>query len=198
MSDVGHVLIQPRVWGVSVLGFLAISMLFVVNNWMPTYLTERYALTLAVSGAFTALFSAVGVVSRASSGWLSDRFLDQRRKPLVIFSFLISTPLVVGLVFVDSLGSTLLLLVIAGYLGQLGHVLLFVYVRELVTPELVATALSVLNAVGFLGAFSAPILTGVFIERTGTFVAAFGYAGVLGVVAVVLALIVPESSSRRS
>ncbi|WP_411968891.1 MFS transporter [Haloferax sp. YSSS75] len=198
MRDVGHVLVQPRVWGVAVLGFLAISMLFVVNNWMPTFLAERYALTLAASGAFTALFSTVGVLSRASSGWLSDHLLDQRRKPLVVFSFLISTPLVVGLVFADSLGFTVVLLVLAGYLGQLGHVLLFVYVRELVTPELVATALSVLNAIGFLGAFSAPILTGVFIERTGTFVAAFGYAGLLGVVAVAVALLVPESSAPRS
>lgn len=183
------------VLGVGTLGFIAISLLFIINNWMPSYLQHRYALSASASGLLTATFSAVGVLSRALSGVLSDRLLGARRKPLVVVSFLVSTPLLVGLAVVDSLVATVALLVVAGYFGQVGHVLLFVYTRELVPSTLVGTSLSVLNTIGFLGAVSAPVLTGVLIERTGTFLSAFVYAGVLGVAAVVVAVRMPESAT---
>jgi nitrate/nitrite transporter NarK len=186
------------VQGIALLGFLTISVMFIINNWMPTYLQDRYQLSLARSGLFAAIFPAIGLFSRASSGLLSDRVFGSRRKPVVALAFLLAAPATIGIVLVDAVVPTLALLVVAGFCSQIGQVLLFVYVRELVPANVVGTALAVLNAMGFFGAFLAPIVTGVLIERSGTYVLTFvGTGAVAGIVAF-LVLLIPESDSITS
>jgi nitrate/nitrite transporter NarK len=191
-TEFAEVFRQRAVWGVAVLGFIAISLMFIINNWMPTYFRDQYQLSLARSGLFAAVFPAIGLLSRGSSGLLSDRVFGRRRKPLVVLAFLVTAPAIAGIALAETVALTLALLVVAGFFSQLGQVLLFVYVRELVPSNVVGTALAVLNAVGFFGAFSAPILTGMLIERSGAYLLAFGYAGVISVAAVGIALLVPE------
>jgi len=184
---------RPSVWGVAMLACIAISLMFVLNNWMPTYFRDEYQLSLAQSGLFAAVFPAIGVLSRSGSGVLSDRVFGRRRKPLVVLAFVVSAPTVAGIVLVDSVEVTLALLVVAGFFSQIGQALLFVYVRELVPPNVVSTALAVVNAMGFLGAFLAPILTGSLIEWSGSYVLAFVATGATALVGVVIALLLPES-----
>ncbi|MFB6076567.1 MAG: MFS transporter [Candidatus Nanohaloarchaea archaeon] len=74
----------------------------------------------------------------------------------------------------------------------MGLALLLPYVRGLVDENVTGTALSVLNLVGFAGAFLTPTLTGVIIDRTGGYTMAFAYATGLAVFGIVLAWIVPE------
>lgn len=181
------------VWGVATLAFIAISLMFIINNWMPTYFRDRYQLSLARSGLFAAIFPAIGIFSRAFSGALSDRGFGGRRKPLVVLAFLVTAPATVGIVLVDSVALTLACLLVAGFFSQIGQVLLFVYVRELVSPNVVGTALAVVNAMGFLGAFVAPILTGALIELSGSYLLTFAAGGAISVLAVLVTLLVPES-----
>ncbi|USZ73587.1 MFS transporter [Natronosalvus halobius] len=182
------------VWGVATLGCIAISLTFIINNWMPTYFRDQYQLSLTQSGLFAAAFPAIGLLSRSFSGVLSDRTFGGRRKPLVVLAFLVTAPTVVGIALVGSVGLTIGLLLVAGFFSQIGQVLLFVYVRELVAPNVVGTALAVVNAMGFLGAFGAPILTGLIIEWSGAYLLAFAFSGGIASIAVVIALALPESN----
>lgn len=183
------------VWGVALLAFIAISVMFIINNWMPSYFREQYQVSLAEGGLFAALFPAIGVLSRGFSGLISDRALGGRRKPVVVFAFLVAAPATYGIVVVESIGLTLALLLVAGFFSQIGQVLLFVYVRELVDPNVVGTALAVVNAMGFMGGFVAPIATGALIERSGAYVSTFAVASGIAVLAVVITLLIPESNS---
>jgi hypothetical protein len=108
--------------------------------------------------------------SRIRAGLLLDKVFDHRRRPVTRLTFAVFVLLVVG-----------------GIALQPGIGLFFAYVRELVDENVTATAIALLTAVSMTGSFSAPLVTGALIERTGGYTAAFAYATASGP---------PVSSSR--
>jgi len=191
-GEVGAVLRNPFVWAVAVMAFAAFSLNMFFNNWLPTYLVEEFGVGVAAGGLFAAAFPAVGAVARFFSGAASDRLFGGHRRPIVLGSFLVITPLIVVIAGIRTIAVLLVLLVVAGFVTQMGLALLLPYVRELVETNVAATALSVLNLVGLTGAFSAPVLTGMLIDATGAYTAAFAYATGLAGLGVLLAWFAPE------
>lgn len=197
-AELVTVLRNRWVWAVGGLAFAAFSLNLFFNNWLPTYLVDRFQFSLAQGGAFAAVFPAIGAVARLVSGSVSDRVLGGRRNPIVLGSFVVIAPLVVVIAVVRTVALLVVVLVVAGFVTQMGLALLLPYVRELVEANVTATAIAVLNLVGFAGAFLTPILTGTLIEWTGGYTLAFAYAASLAVVGVVLAWYVPETRPARS
>lgn len=193
LTDMLGVVREPAVAYGSAMGFLAYSLFLFFNSWMPTYLTSQFTLSLAASSLFVALFPAVGIVSRAGGGVVSDRFLGGRRRPVIRLSFLATAPLVVGVAVTARVGLLVALLVAAGFTVQLSIGIFYSYVREVVEEARTGTALSVLVTACITGSFLTPAFTGWLIDRTGTYDAAFAFAGALAVAGVVFAWRAPES-----
>jgi len=191
LREFGSVLRNRSVWLVGGLGFLGYALYLFVNSWAPSYLTEEIGLSLGVSGLLVAAFPAVGILSRVSSGFVSDRLFGGRRRPVVLVSFVVAAPLVASLALLDSVVSLVAVLLVAGFAIQLTLGLSFAYVGELVTSRVAATAVAFQTAVGLAGAFIAPIVGGAVIEASGYGVA-FGLAGALAAVGVLLAWRAPE------
>jgi len=82
LAEFGDVLRNKNVWLVGGLGFLGYSLYLFVNSWGSSYLTEEVGLSLGLSGLLVALFPAVGILARISSGVLSDRLFGGRRQRL--------------------------------------------------------------------------------------------------------------------
>ena len=154
-------------WTLSTLCFLAFSLYLFLNSWLPSYLTTELDVSLALGGVLTALFPAVGVVSRISGGVFSDRLFGGRRRPVALLSFGLAAPTIAAFTLVDRLAVVVALVVVAGFAVQLAIGLLFSYVTEVVEPEVGATAVSVLTSVGLFGAFLAPIVAGRVIDAAG-------------------------------
>lgn len=186
------VLRNPYVWAVGGMAFVAFSLNLFFNSWLPTYVAENFSLPLGIGGAVAAFFPAVGVVARFSGGVVSDRLFGTRRRPIVLTSFVLIAPAAAVIPLIEHVTPLLVTLIVTGFVTQIGLVLLLPYVRELVADNVAATAFAVLNTVGFLGAFSAPVIAGTLIDAFG-FVAAFGYAGLLAAIGCVLAWVVPDS-----
>jgi nitrate/nitrite transporter NarK len=146
----------------------------------------------STASLLAAVFPAMGIVSRAGGGVISDRVFGGRRVPVIRLSFLTATPAVVGLWVLPEPAVLVGLLVVAGFVVQLTFGVVYSYVRESVDEQVTGTALSFLATTGIAGAFSAPLVAGALIDGTGTFAAAFAYAAVLGVVGVVAATVAPE------
>ncbi|MDY6764298.1 MAG: MFS transporter [Halobacteria archaeon] len=192
VEDFKRVLTSRNVWYVCAMGFMAFSLYLFLNSWMPTYLDEDLGLSLAQGGSMVALFAAVGVFSRATGGYLSDRLFDTRRRPIVVVSFVVTTPVVAVMAVSRRVLLVLVLLIIAGFFIQLCIGLFFTYIRELVETNVATTAIAALTAANLFGAFISPIIAGVLIEQTGNFLAAFGYAGLVAVIGLGLAWHAPE------
>jgi predicted MFS family arabinose efflux permease len=180
-------------WTLYALCFLAFSLYLFLNSWLPSYLTDHLGVSLALGGLLTALFPAVGVVSRTSGGVLSDRLFDGKRRPVALLSFAVAAPAVFGFVAVTGVGPVVALVVVAGFAVQLSIGLLYTYVAEVVAPAVRTTAISMLTSVGLLGAFLAPLVGGEIIDRAG-YEPAFLLAGAVAVAGVALAWYAPEST----
>ncbi|WP_232701419.1 MFS transporter [Halobacterium wangiae] len=192
LAEFGSVLRNRSVWLVGSLGFLAYSLYLFVNSWAPSFLTDEIGVTIGLSGLLVAVFPAVGVVSRVSSGLLSDRLFGGRRRPVLLLSFLLTVPALLVLGTLRSLAVLVAALLAAGFTVQLTLGLSFAYVRELVDSRVAATAVAFQTSLGLAGAFLAPIAGGALIEAT-SYETAFVVAGALGVVGVAVAWVVTES-----
>ena len=192
-SNFTSVLSHRVVWYGSAMAFAAYSYYLFMNSWMPTYLGNEFALSAGLSGLLTAAFPAMGVLSRAGGGLISDRLLGQRRFPLLQASFLVSVPLVVLIGWTRHLAVIVAALVAAGFVIQLTFGVVYSYVQEVVETSISGTALAFVTSAGISGAFSAPLITGALIDWTGGYLAAFTYATALTVLGLLLSSVAPES-----
>ncbi|UPV76401.1 MFS transporter (plasmid) [Halorussus limi] len=190
-EEVGDLFTNGAAWTLYGLSFLAFSLYLFLNSWLPSYLNDSLGVSLAVSGLLTAVFPAVGVVSRTSAGLVSDRLFGGQRRPVVLLAFVAAAPAVVGFVAVSGVAGAVALVVVAGFAVQLSIGLLYTYVPEVVAPAVRTTAISLLTSVGLLGAFVAPIAGGAIIDAAG-YRPAFLVAGVVAVLGVALAWYAPD------
>ncbi|MEA5406236.1 MFS transporter [Haloarculaceae archaeon H-GB2-1] len=149
LADFKAVLTNPGVWGVCALSFFVYMLYMVFNGWMPTYMAQTFDLSLTRSGLFTAIFPAIGLLSRPLGGAISDRLFEQRRRPVVLVSFLGSGVAVVGLYYSATVALLLGSLVVAGFFIQLQIGLLYTYVQEFIAPNVAGTAIAIVSVVGW-------------------------------------------------
>lgn len=187
------VLRYPVVWYGCGMAFAAYSYYLFMNSWMPTYLGQQFALPPEFSSALAAVFPAMGVLSRAGGGFISDRLLGQRRVPILQAAFLISLPLILVVAWTRWLVLIVVALTVAGFVIQLTFGVVYSYVREAVEANSTGTALAFLTTAGISGAFSAPVIAGMLIEWTGAYLAAFSYAAVSTLIGLLLSWIAPKS-----
>jgi len=176
----------------AVVAFAAYSLYLFLNSWLPSYLTSAFALSADASGLLAAVFPAMGVISRAGGGVISDRLFDHRRLPVLRWSFVVATPVMVLLAVSTSIPALVGLLVVGGLVIQLTFGVVYSYVQEAVAPGNQGTALSILGSAGISGAFSAPVIAGLLIDLTGAYSAAFAYAIAMAVLGVGLVFLVAE------
>jgi nitrate/nitrite transporter NarK len=196
-ANMGTVLSSPAVRYGCIIAFAVYSYYLFMNSWLPSYLAAEFGTTPALSGILAAVFPAMGILARPAGGAVSDRLLDRRRLPVLQGAFLVSLPVVVAVALTRELAVVLGSLVVAGFVIQLTFGVVYSYVRESVRADVTGTALSFLTTAGIFGAFSSPLVTGVLIDASGGYVAAFGYATVITALGLGLSVLAPESRSSR-
>ena len=175
------VLRNRNVWSVVVVTILGYSLYMVFNSWMPTYITQRFGVSLAESGTFVALFPAVGILARPTGGWLSDTVLARRRRPVFAVSFVGATVLAVVMFYSTTMTVLVAMLVLAGVFIQLQIGLMYQSIQEFVDPSADGTAVSLASVAGWLGSFVAPVVVGELVATAGTYAVLFVLAVGLGV-----------------
>jgi nitrate/nitrite transporter NarK len=192
-TNFAAILKRPVVWYGCAMAFAAYSCYLFLNSWLPSYLAREFALSTQLSGLLTAVFPAMGVLSRAGGGLVSDRLLNQRRLPVLRVAFLVSLPLVVLIAVSRVLAVIVAALVVAGFVIQLTFGVVYSYVQEAVEAEITGTALAFLTTAGISGAFSAPLVAGALIETTDTYLVAFAYVAALTGLGLLVSWVAPES-----
>lgn len=192
---VASVSTDPTALLIGLMAFTSYSLLLFFTSWMPSYLAVTFDLTLERSGLFVALFPAVGILARSGGGVFSEWFFESRRRPVVRLSFFVSLPLIVAVALVSDILLIIVLITLGGFFIQLSIGVFFTYGAELDTRYPNSTLVAFLTMAGLLGSFTAPVIAGTLIGRTGDFTAGFGYAIVLAVVGVLASWIIQSSSA---
>ncbi len=157
---------------------------YLLVTWLPDYLVEARHMTLQRAGAYTAIPFLVFAASEPLGGWIADRLVAlgynerRSRKAVVTVAFFSSLMLLVA---GRTAGDTAAVLMIgAASLVGLSTGNLYVLTSSSAPEGAVGMWMGFLNFVGNISGVVAPIVTGVLIQRTGSYYPGFALAvGVL-------------------
>lgn len=144
----------------------------VLLAWMPSYLHDRFGLSLAMSGLTATLFVQLASLAGAPlGGWLADAW--RRRTPggrmaVQLVGVLGGAPFVVLCGLTQSIGWLVVALTAWGLFKGLYDANIFASVFDVVGPEQRGTAAGFMNTIGWLaGGGTAPVVIGLIATRHG-------------------------------
>jgi MFS family permease len=140
--------------------FVAVTFL----TWMPTFLKEQYNLSLTWSGLTATLWlQAASVVGVLGGGWLADRLARKffgGRLLVQTLGLALGAPLIFLTGWTQQMGILILAVVGFGFFKGLYDANIWASLYDFVAKEKRATALGLMNALGWLGGAPAPIVVG--------------------------------------
>jgi MFS family permease len=172
--------------------FQANFVAWVFLTWMPSFIKNKFGMSLTMSGiAGTAFLQTASVIGVLAGGVLADR-LSRRRAGGRLQTQLLG--LACGAPFIFLTGDTLSvpLLIVGmtgfGFFKGIYDANIFASLYDVIRPEARATAAGIMNMVGNYGGALAPIVVGLASERIGMS-AAIAYSGFLYVLAALFLII---------
>jgi len=181
---------RRELWGCCAGAFCGAYALYLVMTWLPLYLVKARGFSMAQMAPIGGTIYALAALAAVFTGWLSDRWLARGasinavRKTALLAGFGGLT-VCLGLCAVSGhLGS---LLAMAGCGACLGVKAAGVYscVQTLGGPTASARWMGVQNTCANMAGITAPLITGVVVDRTGSFTAAFAIAAALAAIGIV-------------
>jgi MFS family permease len=177
-------------WGTS-LGMFALGYVwYFLLTWLPSYLVgERHYSTKAMATLGSLPFWGMALTSIAG-GWASDRWIRTGasptlvRKTFVAAGLLFCAAFMTPAVLVQSSSACLALLVAASLSLGIFTSNVWALTQTLAGPAAAGKWAGIQNCVGNLGGIVSPALTGIIVQKTGSFFLAFAGASVVLVLGV--------------
>jgi MFS family permease len=191
-------------WGMIVGNFGAGYLLWIYYAWLPGFLEIQHHVSVARTGIYASIPPICGIIGALAAGHISDRLtaagfspLNARKIP-IICGLLGTAALTVGAAFADSANVAIALVSIAVFFSNAAAATIWGIVSAAAPPNYVASSGSIQNFGGYLGGACSPIVTGMVVDLTGSFVdALFIGAGmaVMGAVVYLFVVIKPISGT---
>jgi len=184
------ILHRRELWG-SCLGYFCQSYtLYLVLSWLPVYLVKTRGFSMTEMAQIGAGIYALSAVTSVITGWVMDRWLaagagsNRVRKTALLAGFAGAAVCMIACALAGPLGA---MLAIAGCGVSLGILTpaCWATVQTLAGPETTGRWFGVQNFFGNLAGITAPVVTGVLIDRTGDFSTGFLIAAGFAVVGMV-------------
>jgi MFS transporter, ACS family, D-galactonate transporter len=178
-----HITYNRNLLGAS-LGFLCFGYFgYLLVTWLPDYLVEVRHLTILRAGVFASIPFIVWAIAEPVGGWIADRLihhgLDETRvrKGIVGVAF-VTGFLLIPAVRVASVSMAIALIAGASMVGLAAGNLL-VFFQACAPPEEVGQWTGIGNFAGNIGGVLSPLVTGLLISRTGSYVPGFALAPIV-------------------
>jgi len=190
LRGVGHLLRRRKTWGLA-LGYASYTYAYyVLLTWLPGYLEHEFGVNLLKGGVYTMIPWLVAVVAQfLVAGVLMDRWTARtgnvtRVRRIVLVVSMLASLSVRGAAYADSIAVALVFLSI-GAAGLAVSVPAGASIVSLIAPNGYTGSLGgIVNFIANLIGIAAPIVTGMVVDRTGSFAGAFIATGVILVVGI--------------
>ena len=178
-------------WGM-ILGFIGtIYLLWVYSAWLPGYLEMERHMSVKQTGYAAAIPFACGVLGGLTGGWFVDwlhrrgvGLMKSRRFPAGVA--LLGTALFTLLAaWVPSNVLAVIFISLAMFLSQFASTCAWALTSVAVPANCTASIGAMQNFGGYLGGALAPTVTGLIVQRTGSFALALTVAAVIGSVSAI-------------
>ena len=176
---VARLLRQWPLWAMGIAHFSATYGLYFVVTWLPLYLVQTRGFTiqhmtwLATLGFLAQAFAALLL------GWGSDRWTrsgrdeGQCRRWIMVAGSVAGAAGIVGLMGARSSEAIAVWLIVIGAAAATGGVNLYAIAQMFAGPRASGSFIGIQNATGNLSGIVMPILTGLIVDLTGRYDAAF-------------------------
>jgi MFS transporter, ACS family, D-galactonate transporter len=170
----GAIFGTPVIWGTCLATFCYMYFVYFCMTWMPTYFKERFGLSLAASSWFTFMsFAGTGTIA-ILAGWAADQLIARGRnavtvrKVFTIAGFVLAFSAAFG-AFSHSTTVTLFLAVFS--LSGLGLATANYWaLTQTLTPRSASARVAgIQNTAANIAGIAAPWITGLLIQKTGSF-----------------------------
>jgi MFS family permease len=184
------ILRRRELWASCLAQFCGTYTLYLVLSWLPVYLVNTHGFSMAQMAPIGAGVYALSAGTSVLTGWLSDRWLsagagtNRVRKTGLIAGLAVVTACLIACAQASSVGA---LLALAGCGIGIGiwTPALFATTQTLAGPYASGRWMGIQNCLGNVAGMTAPLVTGVVVDRTGHFAIAFGIAAGLAVIGLV-------------
>lgn len=153
---------------------------YLLVTWLPDYLVEARHMSLPKAGAFAVVPYLVFTISEPLGGWIADRLVHRGwnessvRRGIITFAFLTSLALLFAGRTSDD-ATAIGLIGVASMVGlATGNILALL--QKIAPPSEVGMWTGILNFAGNLAGIAAPLVTGILISRTSSYVPGFAVA----------------------
>jgi MFS family permease len=183
---VGLILRRRELWGSCLGQFCGTYTLYLVLSWLPLYLVSTHGFSMAQMAPVGAGVYVLSAGTSVLTGWISDRWLaagagrNRVRKVGLIAGLSLVTGCILACAHVSAVGA---LLAMAGCGVGIGIFTpaLFASAQTLAGPQAIGRWFGIQNCFGNLAGMTAPLATGMVVDRTGHFAFAFVIAAVMSV-----------------
>jgi MFS transporter, ACS family, D-galactonate transporter len=156
---------------------------YLLVTWLPDYLVEVRHQTLLKAGFLAAIPYIVWAVSEVAGGWMSDRLVrhgwneTRVRKGMITVGFATGLMLIPA-ALVGNLTASIILLTGGSLVGMSSPNILVVF-QTCAPRDEVGMWMGFGNFIGNIGGVLSPLLTGILISRTGSYVPGFALAPII-------------------
>jgi MFS family permease len=198
-----EILKRRAAWGASIGQFCANYMLYFLLSWLPLYLVKARGFSLSAMSTGGAFVYCCFAVSCIATGWSADRLVRGGRSPNGVYkTFIIGS----------SIGTAACMLACAfsppsfvipwlasgGVFLGIGTPMLFSIAQTLAGPRAAGQWVGIQNFSGNVAGILAGWLTGLIVDRTGGFEAAFALAGTIGLIGTIAwGLVIPRIETLK-
>jgi len=168
LATTGSVFRSWDVWGCAIGYAFQLGVSNYLLAWIPTYLITVKQFSIMGSGVIAAAPWVGAVIGNMIGGWLSDRWLDKRRKPGMLFSALATAGMMY--VLISSPADPMIfgiLLFTTGVFLSIGYSAYMVYPMSFISKPTFPIANAIVNTVGQAGGASAPLIAGLMLDAYG-------------------------------
>jgi ACS family D-galactonate transporter-like MFS transporter len=179
-----QIITRRSAWGTFLGHFCANYAMYFLLAWLPTYLVRERHYSMNVMAIWGSVPYLASGATTLLAGWLSDRWIARGSSPtLVRKGFVIASLALYNLTLpipfvsneVVAMGLLTLALLGLGFFGAN----MWAITQTLAGPEAAGRWTGIQNSVSNFSAIIAPLLTGIIVSKTGSFVLAFVAASLM-------------------
>jgi sugar phosphate permease len=154
------------IWGSALGYFFMVAIMNVLLTWIPTYLVTVKKFAIIKMGIVAAAPWTGAIVGNMVGGWFSDKIINKRRKPNMMFTAFTSIFMMYSLIHAPNDPYMLAaLMFVLGIFMNIGYSTYMVYPMGLTTKKSYPIACALVNMSGQLGGSIAPLLTGMLLDN---------------------------------